>query len=105
MRPLVSTLIRLQSEPTRPAVCARCGAAFTQFKVPDGILTAARRGEKRNTGYFAIDRYVPDGWVPVYCPKCEHGELSSGALSVPPKSSPQLDIAYEQDERAALAEA
>lgn len=92
--------------PTRGAVCAKCGASFTQVKLPEKFLKAARGGEDYSTGYFAIDRYIPEGWVPVYCPRCDHRELSdpSGRLTVPPRTSPALELAYEHDERAALQE-
>lgn len=94
----------------RPAVCAHPGhragrpVTFTQRRLPDAFLRQARGGEAADTRYFAIDRLCPGGWVPVYCPSCEHRELSSlGPLTVPTGSSSQLDLAYEADERAALA--
>lgn len=90
------------SGPTRKAVCGCCGAEYEQIQIPESFLRAAR--SKAEPGQAAIDRVIPDGWVPLDCPPCERRNLTGGltpgrALRYP--AAPR-EAVYEVEERRAL---
>jgi hypothetical protein len=91
---------------TRPAVCGICGATFTQRRLSDRFRDMARGKARRIGQAAAIDRVIPDGFVPLFCNPCEHRVLShEESADLPaPDHTPMIDLTYERDERAALAD-
>ncbi len=89
---------------TRPAVCERCGSNFRQLKLTERFLAIARRPAHKIGQSSAIDREIPDGHVPLFCPPCEHRDLGGTTTSVRVFLTPALELAYARDERAGLEE-
>ena len=100
---LMLTVSAITSPETRDAVCAACGAAFTQHKVAPRFTALAREHGP------ALDRVVPDGWVPLDCPRCERRNLAGGRTAQEvlrwTEKSALTDGQYYADERAGMADA
>lgn len=58
---------------TRGAVC-ECGAGFTQRHLSARFLTMCERWNGGGA-LRAVQRQIPDFFVPVHCPKCERHQL------------------------------
>jgi hypothetical protein len=67
----------------RAAVCRDCGEPFTQHKLAPRFLAAARNLPALAGQPHAIDREIPDGYVPLFCPPCEHRALGDEGGHVP----------------------
>ena len=90
---------------TRSAVCGVCGATFTQHHLSERFLAMARSKTVPLGAKHAIDRQIPDGWVPLYCPPCEHHDLSAPDSAGPgTRVTAKVDERYLEDERAAMAD-
>jgi hypothetical protein len=79
----------------REAKCRLCGASFTQLKLSTAFLASA-----------AVQAEIPGGFVPIFCPVCEHRDLA-GRRATPKVRTPYVVPAndYEADERIAMRDA
>lgn len=62
-------------EVTRDMQCD-CGRKFTQRLLSARFLAAARHNADVLGTEAAIDRDIPEHWVPVFCPRCERRQLA-----------------------------
>lgn len=82
----------------RRNVCI-CGAMYTQEKIAFRFVEslAKGRGEKAANDFV---KQIPDGWIPVYCPKCESQELGRLAerrqFGAPPIPISRRDYAIKE---------
>lgn len=53
---------------TRAATC-ECGESYKQSMLNPEFIDASPRVAQQ------FVRHIPDGWVPIYCPKCERLDL------------------------------
>lgn len=56
-----------------------CGRDFRQSKISERFLTVARHWAKNSGQRAAIDKQIPDGWVPLFCPPCERIQIGHEA--------------------------
>lgn len=87
----------------RPAVCGDCGKAYTQIPIPEkfkiwAALVASREGKEVS----ALEREIPDGWVPLFCPKCERERLRQ---MDPAPADPMIVRTYQAPRRGMFGEA
>lgn len=59
----------------RREVICDCGRRFTQYKLSRRFLEMARHHAHAAGREAAIDREIPDGFVPLFCPPCETHQL------------------------------
>ena len=75
----------VEPDSERRAVCL-CGRMFTQERIALRFVEslAKGRGEKAANEFM---RQIPDGYVPVNCPKCESSELGrlANRVTFPPE--------------------
>lgn len=87
----------------RSAICPICAASYTQRRLSERFLALART--RSQLGRLpAIDRVIPDSYVPVLCPKCESRALA-GPMEPAVRITAKVDERYLEDERAAMADA
>ena len=72
-----------------------CGKEFEQFKLSQRFLAMARWPTRNSPRDAAIDRQIPDGYVPLFCPECESKQLELEAR----RAEFSYPERYEQDER------
>lgn len=58
-----------------------CGKTFVQFQISPRFSALMNENAKRIFKF-----YSPEGFVPVYCPKCERKHLAALPPSVPPRA-------------------
>lgn len=101
-------MAQLVGDESRDATCVCCGVPFKQVRLGSGLYMASMRlaalaGAER----CAMEREIPDGWVPLYCVPCERYELTrTGELQGSYESEAgrmigirQRDNAYHKDRR------
>ena len=109
-----STAVETEGGDTRRRVVSRraqcdCGKSFTQWKLSERTLRIMRFAAERSGRQAAIDREIPDAFVPLLCPRCEVFELANVGRRGNVRRRDTIaedmrrhDARYEADERAGL---
>lgn len=83
----------------RTATCSCCGAEFTQVRLAARLYTlSAQAAQRAGSKTSAMQRDIPDGWVPLYCVPCERYDLArTGPIEQFEKDVGRVAAEYQRD--------